>query len=381
VETRFLHSINEIPEKQWNALFASDYPFIQHSFLQALELTGATCLETGWAPQHPVVYDQQTPVAAMPAYLKSHSYGEFVFDFQWASAYERSGRSYYPKLLSAIPFSPVSGPRLGAARDYSLQNMLAVLLNDSKKYVRENSLSSWHILFPQEALSEQLKANGLLQRCAVQFHWFNDNYSDFDDFLARCNSRHRKNIRKERKKVAEQAINLSVIEGKDITDSQWQAFYLFYQLTYLKHSGHGGYLKPEFFYLLASRMPDHLVMIIASVDQQMVAASLCLKDAHTLYGRYWGCDREFDFLHFETCYYRGIEYCISNGLKRFDPGAQGEHKIQRGFKPVFTYSNHWIENESFRTAIADFLGRETRYMERYKMETGLLLPYKQQTDK
>ena len=377
MDVRQLASINDIPATDWNAICATDYPFIRHEFLCALEQSGAVSEAAGWLPQHLAVYDNHQLIAVMPGYLKTHSYGEFVFDFQWAEAYQRHALDYYPKWISAIPFSPVTGPRLCVRAGYDVTVIAALLVDQIKQQVSEQKLSSWHLLFPERALAEQFAALGLPIRKAVHFQWFNENYSGFDDFLAQFNSRKRKNLRKERQRVIDQGITLERIEGKYITADLWERFYHFYQLTYLKRSGHSGYLEKSFFELLGQAMPDNLLMVIARKDGNVIAGALNLKDTRTLYGRYWGCYEEYDFLHFEACYYQGIDYCIEHRLQRFDPGAQGEHKIQRGFRPVYTYSNHWIADTRFRDAIRQFLIREENYIDSYKADAETYLPFKQ----
>jgi predicted N-acyltransferase len=381
-DIRLLSSIADIPAAEWNAVCATDYPFIQHAFMNALEQSGAVSAEQGWVPRHIAVYDnthdRDALIAIMPGYLKTHSYGEFVFDFQWAEAYARNGLHYYPKWISAIPFSPVTGPRLCMRAGCDARAILEQVLAFVIQQVNAQQLSSWHLLFPEQSLAKQVSAHGMFVRKAVHFQWFNYSYATFDDFLAACNSRKRKNIRKERERVREQCIVLERIEGRDITDEQWQKFYHFYQMTYLKRSGHSGYLDLSFFSQLGKNMPDNLLLVLAYKDSDVIAAALYLKDSTTLYGRYWGCDEEYAFLHFETCFYQGIEYCIAHQLQRFDPGAQGEHKIQRGFRPVYTYSNHWIADARFRVAIAQFLQQEEKQIVRYKVDAENYLPFKQE---
>jgi len=376
-DIRLLSSIADIPAAEWNAVCATDYPFIKHEFLGALEQSGAVSAEQGWIPQHIAVYDNTQLIAVMPGYLKAHSYGEFVFDFAWAEAYERHRLHYYPKWISAIPFSPVTGSRLCVRAGCDARAVLERVLEFIKRRVAEQKLSSWHLLFPEHAIAEHVSAYGMPARKAVHFQWFNDNYKTFDDFLAECNSRKRKNIRKERERVREQGIVLEQVEGHDITNEQWQTFYRFYQMTYLKRSGHGGYLDLSFFKQLGKQMPDNLLLVLARNSNGIIAGALNLKDSTTLYGRYWGCDEEFSFLHFETCFYQGIDYCIAHQLQRFDPGAQGEHKIQRGFRPVYTYSNHWIADARFRAAIAQFIASEDKHIGNYKADAERYLPFRQ----
>ncbi len=376
LSVNFINTINEVPASDWNDVVGSDYPFIRYEFLHALEVAGATSKQSGWQVYHAVVYEKQKLVAVMPLYLKHHSYGEYVFDFQWAEAYQRYGYAYYPKLLNAIPFTPATGPRLCVSASVAESDILPSLMAAIKERVMVERLSSWHCLFPEKELSSQLVSFGIPQRLAVQFHWFNEGYHRFDDFVATFNSRKRKNLNKERRKVAEQNLTLERLEGDQIDDQAWQCFYHFYQLTYAKRSGHGGYLSIDFFLELGRRAPEQLMMVVAKKDNRIIAGALNFKDSTTLYGRYWGCYEEYDFLHFEVCYYQGIEYCIEKELKRFDPGAQGEHKIQRGFKPVYTYSNHLIRDEQFSLAINDFLAKEVPYIKSYYKDAEQYLPFK-----
>ncbi len=372
----FLKSINEVSAEGWNEITGSDYPFMRFEFLHALEKSGATCKETGWIVHHAMVYQNQQWVAVMPLYLKYHSYGEYVFDFQWAEAYQRHGYDYYPKLISAIPFTPATGPRLCVKPGFQKKIILESLVEAIKKYSIAERISSWHCLFPNEIDSGELESFHVPQRLGVQFHWFNKNYQTFEDYLLDFNSRKRKNLKKERKRVLEQDLKLERVEGNQISDEIWQQFYHFYQLTYAKRSGHGGYLGIEFFIELGKQIPEQLMMVLAKKNDRIIAAALNLKDSTTLYGRYWGCYEEYDFLHFEACYYQGIEYCIEQGLERFDPGAQGEHKIQRGFRPVYTYSNHFIKDERFRNAINSFLKEEKPHINSYYQDAESFLPFK-----
>ncbi|MFT6904941.1 MAG: putative N-acyltransferase [Oleiphilaceae bacterium] len=370
------HSISSIPEADWESLNTNDFPFIRHAFLSALESSRAVSEKTGWQAHHLIVKDKDKVIAVVPSYLKLHSYGEYVFDFQWAEAYQRTGIEYYPKLISAIPFSPVTGPRLLLHSDYNESEILDFISNELRTVLSESNYSSWHSLFLTKQQSDLFASKLLSQRRAVHFKWINKPYTSFEDFLDTCSSRHRKNMRKERRKVTEQGIQLRQIEGLDVTEKEWQHFYQFYQATYLKRSGHGGYLSADFFILLKQTMANQLMLVTATKDQEMIGAALYLKDDTSLYGRYWGSYSEDEFLHFEACYYQGIEYCIKHGLKYFDPGVQGEHKLQRGFEPYFTYSNHWIVHPEFRLAINQFLKDEPPYIEEYFSYTQTRLPYK-----
>ncbi len=370
------HSINDILVSEWAALNTSDFPFTSYAFLNALETSGAISERTGWKAHHLVVRENNKVIAVLPSYIKQHSYGEYVFDFQWAEAYQRVGFDYYPKLISAIPFSPVSGPRLLIHPGYDEKDILDFIATNAKQTLSESNYSSWHSLFLKKGQSELFTQQQLSQRRAVHFKWNNKSYVTFDDFLNTCNSRHRKNIRKERRRVIEQGIQLKQIEGADITEKEWQNFYQFYQATYLKRSGHGGYLSADFFIRLKQNMANQLMLVTATKDDEMLGAALYLKDQNSLYGRYWGSYSGDEFLHFEACYYQGIEYCIRHGLRYFDPGVQGEHKLQRGFEPYYTYSNHWIVHPEFREAINQFLKDESPYIDDYFAYTQTLLPFR-----
>lgn len=322
--------------------------------------------------------DDDTPLAMAPGFLKSHSYGEYVFDWSWADAWHRSGLEYYPKLVTAIPFTPATGPRIWT--DDHNEHALSSFVGAVTHWCESEKISSWHILFPEEETSHQLANLGLVQRMTTQFHWFNRGYSCFDDFLNEFNSRKRKALKKERAAIATQNLWLCTKTGSEISENDWAFFYHCYQTTYLKRSGHEGYLTGEFFTTVCPSLGQDTVMVIAHEGEVPVAAALYFVDNQTLYGRYWGCLKEFDFLHFEACYYRGIEYCIEKGLSRFDPGAQGEHKIQRGFEPTLTYSNHWIGEPRLKEAVADFCRRDCDHVRRYRDEAATLLPFKQQQD-
>lgn len=377
---RFLLSMEEIAAPDWDLIAGHDYPFIQHRFLLGLETTGCTSGESGWQPYHLVLESltDGATAAVMPMYLKSHSYGEYVFDWAWAEAWQRSGLRYYPKLVTAIPFTPATGPRLCIVPGVDKAQAWAAALGAIKQLATDNSISSWHVLFPGEADSDRLLELGMHRRLATQFHWHNADYTSFDDFLGQLSSRKRKSIRRERRRVSEQGLELATLVGDEIGHQNWELFHLFYQQTYAKRSGHGGYLNREFFTEVAAGMGEQVIMVLASLDGKAVAAALYFRSGDTLFGRYWGCKQEFDCLHFEACYYRGIDYCIANGLQRFDPGAQGEHKIQRGFRPVPTWSNHWIADPQLSTAVADFTRREAVHSDEYRRDASALLPFKAQ---
>lgn len=378
MQVSFISSIADIDCSAWNAITGTDYPFTRHEFLLALENSGATTHDSGWEPQHLLLHDGDQLVAVMPLYLKHHSYGEYVFDWSWADAYRRNGLAYYPKLLSAIPFTPATGQRLCVKNTDDFPAICGHVANGLLQHAQALDLSSIHILFPLEQEKDCYQQLDFPTRCGTQFHWFNQGFSSFDDFLETFSSRKRKNLRKERRRVTEQNLRLEVIEGSDISPEIWQRFYYFYQLTYAKRSGHGGYLEQPFFEEIARTMAEHLVLVLAydDTDQQAIAGALNFRSSDTLYGRYWGCIREYEYLHFEACYYQGIDYCIAKGLQRFDPGAQGEHKIQRGFAPTETWSNHWIAHPAFKGAIDDFLQQDNAGNQHYMQQARSMLPFK-----
>jgi len=376
----YYSSIAEIDSSTWDSVFDSDNPFVQHTYLLALEQSGCVSAETGWQARHVVLSENDQVVAVMPSYVKSHSYGEFVFDWGWAEAYERHGLNYYPKLISAIPFSPVTGPRIGVAPGARISDVLPVMIDAVQQLALTRDYSSWHLLFPDQALQQafaDMNDDGaILHRDAVQFHWFNRDYRSFDDFLATFRSARRKNLKRERRKVTEQWVSLERKTGAEISDEDWQGFYHCYVDTYRKRSGHDGYLNREFFDLLRQNMADRLMLVVARNGGTIVAASLFLFDNDTLYGRYWGALQDISCLHFEACFYQGIEFCIERGLQKFDPGTQGEHKLMRGFEPVKTASYHWVKDVRFRAAIADFLLHEKRGTDSYQAQAETFLPYK-----
>ncbi len=373
----FIDSLAAVSAAEWDAVAATDYPFLRHAFLLGMEETACTTAATGWQPCHLLLRQNGRLVALLPLYLKSHSYGEYVFDWSWADAWQRSGLSYYPKLVSAIPFTPATGPRLCIAAGLDSSALWNSALAAIRSFAAARGISSWHLLFPDEDTSADLLAAGLPQRMTTQFHWFNEGFSSFDDFLGTFASRKRKNLRRERERVNQQGLQLQLLRGAEITQAYWQQFHRFYQLTYARRSGHGGYLTRDFFLQTAPSLGEQVIMVVAEHAGRAVAAALYFRSENTLFGRYWGCIEDFDCLHFEACYYQGIEYCIREGLQRFDPGAQGEHKIQRGFRPVQTYSNHWIADPQLAAAVADFTRRERPHIEAYRQEAATLLPFRQ----
>jgi uncharacterized protein len=375
MEIKQITTINQVDSKVWNTLAGGDYPFMRHEFLLALEESGCVSEQTGWQPKHLLVFENDKLIAVIPLYLKAHSRGEYVFDNQWAYAYEQNGVSYYPKWLTAIPFTPCQGLRI-AINDHADQQQITELLIDFiKTQSEQNGISSWHCLFPVGEQLESFRALGLAIREGVQFQWFNKGYQTFDDFLSTLNASKRKMLKRERRKVIEQGIEMVQLSGGEVSEYQWQVFYDFYQMTYLKH-GTRPYLNLDFFLRCAETMGDQLLLAFALKDGAYVGAALSFVGGDTLYGRYWGCLEEYNVLHFEACYYQGLDYCIAKGLKRFDSGAQGEHKIARGFEPVTTYSAHWFQDERFAKAITQFLVREKNAVTSYKEDAASYLPFK-----
>ncbi|MGC8120276.1 GNAT family N-acetyltransferase [Marinobacter sp. VGCF2001] len=369
--------IAEIPERDWQRLAGVSNPFLRYEFFQALEDSGCTRAETGWTPNHLVFKRGDRIVGLAPAYLKTHSMGEYVFDWAWAEAYQRYNLPYYPKLLMAIPFTPSAGPRLLLDNDVRQQLAPERLHDLLDTLTHQLGAHSWHLLFPDAQDQRLLEHQEQLHRIGCQFHWHSHQYRSFEDYLAALNSRKRKSIRKERRQVAEQGITFTRFQGRDIPDHVLSAFYVFYQATYLKR-GQRAYLNKAFFEQLRERLPEHMHLIMAVKQGEMIAGALFLAGQTTLYGRYWGCLEEYSHLHFETCYYQGIELALALGLSHFDAGAQGEHKLVRGFEPVITHSWHSVQHPGFRDAIAQFTREEAEQVQAYFAEANTLLPFKQQ---
>src|ERR1043166_8208055 len=354
-----IHSASaEIPAEDWNACAGGIQPTASNVFLNEQEESGSVGARSGWAPQHLSFSDAGGRLrGVVPLYLKSHSYGEYVFDWGWADAYERAGGRYYPKLLCAVPFTPVPGPRLLVAPDAAAETK-SHLIAGMIELARRHKLSSLHVNFPNAADFDIFAEAGFLQRIGQQFHWTNDGYRDFDDYLAALNSRKRKAVKKERREaLADGAIEIQVLSGSDLTEKLWDAFYRLYLATSDRKWG-SAYLTRCFFSLIGERMPDKVVLVMAKRGRDYIAGAFNILGRDTIYGRNWGAHREYRFLHFECCYYSAIEFAITHGLKRVEAGAQGPHKLQRGYLPVPTYSAHWIPDPGFRCAVASFLARE-----------------------
>ena len=363
---KVLGSLGEVPAAQWDACAGASDPFLSHTFLSALEDSGSVSARSGWLPRHLVVEDGAgTVIAAAPLYLKSHSYGEYVFDWSWADAYERAGGRYYPKLQSAVPFTPVTGRRLlvRPGADAETESELKDALIAAMVTLGERlGVSSVHVNFPTEAEWRRLGDHGFLLRTGQQYHWRNRGYERFDDFLGSLSSRKRKAIRRERRAVADQGIVLSTLTGDAIAERHWDAFYGFYRDTSDRKWG-SAYLTRAFFSLIGETMAGNVVLVLAEADGRYVGGALNLMGGDTLYGRYWGCAEAYRFLHFEACYYRAIDFAIARGLKWVEAGAQGPHKIQRGYLPRRTYSAHWIADAEFRRVIERFLAEERAAVE------------------
>jgi predicted N-acyltransferase len=369
VKLTTVSSLADIDQHEWNAL-ADDNPFVQHDFLLALEQHD--CLHPwGWEPQYIVAYDDDSLVGACPAYIKHNSYGEFVFDWAWADVYQRNGLEYYPKLVIAAPFTPAFGPRLLSRKGSDEAMIKQQLIKAAVASVDKHNMSSAHWLFCNDVDREQLQQSGMLIRSDFQYHWSNDSYQNFDHFLSCLSSKKRKNIRRERKKVTQADIVTEIINGNELREEEWSILYDFYRITFLKKSG-AATLSLEFFQAMSHR----LRAIFARQQNKIVAGAICFEGNDTLYGRHWGCYENYDSLHFEVCYYTGIDYCIRQGLKRFEPGAQGEHKIARGFMPTRTYSAHWIAHPGFRDAIRQHLVHEAAALDDYYQQLITSQPYK-----
>lgn len=376
-----LNGMSAIDADDWDSCAGSGNPFVRHAFLSALEDSGSVTDETGWIPRHLVVEAPDGRIeACAPLYLKTHSYGEYIFDWGWADAYERAGGRYYPKMQCAVPFTPVPGQRLLVNRDATAaqrSELQRILLSGMIRVADQLKVSSAHITFCDEPLWELGKEVGFLQRLGQQFHWHNQGYADFDDFLGALASRKRKSIRKERQKVAEIGLDIRTLSGDEIKEQHWDAFYQFYLSTTDKKWGQS-YLHREFFSLLGERMADAVVLIMAFDGNQPVAGALNLKGDDCLYGRNWGSLQSHKFLHFECCYYQAIDYAIEHNLARVEAGAQGPHKVQRGYLPAPIYSLHYLREPGFEEAVRDFLLREQRQV-RHEMD-GIVRefsPYRQ----
>ena len=369
-----LSSLSAVEAADWNAL-AGDSPFLKHEFLAALEESGCVGDGTTWQPCHLIARDDRGLAGALPLFIKYDSHGEFVFDWGWADAYERAGRNYYPKLVAAIPFTPATGQRL-LLRDAGDPGVASALLEAARNTALELGASSLHVLFPTEPERQALERAGFLARKGCQFHWANGGYRHFDEFLASFSAEKRKKVKRERRRVAEADIVFEHLRGDELAPGDWDAVIEFYSRTFWRR-GRDPYLNREFFERIAATIPSSLVVILARQHGVPIATAICFRSSTTLYGRYWGSGADFHSLHFETCYYQGIDYCIREGLQRFEPGTQGEHKVARGFVPQPTWSAHWLRDPEFHRAVGAFLARETRHVDAYIDEIGEHVPYRQ----
>ncbi len=365
---RVVDDLAQVGAAEWNAL-AGGNPFLRHEFFSALHETGCAAPRAGWLPQFVTLWDGRRLRGAVPLYLKSHSYGEYVFDWAWADAYARHGLEYYPKLLAAVPFSPVTGARILAREPDVRAQLVAAVLEVAR------GVSSLHVLFPPEPEARELEAAGMMLRRGVQFHWLNAGYRTFEEFLAALARDKRKKIRQERRRVGEAGITFRRKVGAEITREDWRFFTRCYTLTYRAHLA-SPYLNLAFFARLGETLPEHLLLVLAEREGRPVAAALNVFTRDALYGRYWGAVEQVPCLHFETCYYQALEFCIERGIAAFEGGAQGEHKLARGFLPEATWSAHRLAHPQFADAVARFLEREAQGVERYADELAEHTPFR-----
>lgn len=379
--------IHEIGQGVWDAvanpaLVAPDCglaydPFLSYSFLSALEESGSAAAETGWAPYHLQLQSEETEevLGVIPMYLKSHSQGEYVFDYNWADAFERAGGRYYPKLQISVPFTPATGRRILTGASENSTEYAQYLLSGVMQVAEKMSVSSVHVTFATKEQYEQMGEIGFLQRTHQQFHWLNDGYRDFDDFLSALSAKKRKNIRRERRDAVAAGLEIECLTGADIEEHHWDAFYRFYVDTGSRKWG-SPYLTREFFSIVGERMPEDILLVMAKREGRYVAGAINFIGGECLFGRNWGCIEHHPFLHFELCYYQAIQFAIERGLKRVEAGAQGTHKLARGYLATHTYSNHWIVNQSFSEAVQHFLKQERAYIDEEIDYMGEHSPFK-----
>jgi predicted N-acyltransferase len=374
VHCRVLTRIEDIPAAQWNALALAGNPFVRHEFLLALERTGCVGAAAGWAPNHLILEDGERLLAALPLYRKSHSWGEFVFDWSWARAYDQAGMRYYPKLVSMPPFTPAPGPRLLIAPDAPSDAKFR-LTQELLTLARSARMSSAHILFLTDEDRAALSDQPFLWRKDCQFHWRNRGYSSFDDFIATFRADKRKKALRERRRVLEGGVTFRTLTGAQMDRKLWDIVFGFSAATFEAH-GHEHYLNVEFFRAVSTVMPEAVVVKLAEYQGEAIATAIFFRGEKVLYGRYWGAAANYHSLHFETCYYQGIEYCIEHGLEHFEPGTQGEHKVPRGFEPTATWSAHWIADPRFRRAIDEYLNVERAQIDQYILEVEQHTPFR-----
>ncbi|MBL8226011.1 MAG: N-acetyltransferase [Chromatiales bacterium] len=368
-----------VPAADWNAVAGTAWPFLRHEFLLALEESGSACAASGWQPCHLLLREAGALVGAVPLYLKSNSFGEFVFDWAWADAYRRAGLRYFPKLVAGVPFTPATSPRFLHAPGADPVRVRRALVGAAMELARESGASSLHVLFPPEDEVAALEGEGLLRRKDCQFHWHNQGYATFDDFLGTFTAEKRKKAKRERRRVAEAGIRFRHLTGRDIDAGLLARIMPLYASSFWRR-GREPYLNEDFFRRLCATLPDSLLVILALQGDEPVATAICYRGADALYGRYWGSSADYHSLHFETCYYQGIEYCIEQGISLFEPGTQGEHKISRGFVPTATWSAHWLSHPQFFAAIDQYLDRERAHIDRYIAEVNEHVPYRRSDD-
>ncbi len=379
-----VHSrLSELDPQKWNRLVEDNNPFLRHEFLNGLEVTQCVSADKGWQPQHIAAYDTPNKtnlLGAMPCYIKDHSYGEYIFDWSWVNAYHRHGVEYYPKLSNAVPFTPATGARILladdlAAHDQTEQDTINTLIKQAISITEEKQLSSFHSLFNTQQQSMAFESQGLLKRHSTQFHWHNRDYNNFDDFLAGMSSKKRKNIKRERRRVQETGVTYRWLNGSELDQSATSTMYKFYSRT-ISYYGAQSYLNRGFFDHLAEHFSEQTLFLFAEFEGEVIAGGLYFKSDHTLYGRYWGALANFHSVHFETCYYQAIEWCIKHSFQHFEAGAQGEHKLARGLEPATTYSSHWISHPDFRQAISGFLESEEEHIEQYQSAMNEHSPFR-----
>ena len=376
VTVKQTNSLNQVARSEWDQLGSDGNPFLKYDFLNGLERF--RCLEGhGWTPCHLLVTGGDRLLGAMPLYIRDDSHGEFVFDWAWADAYERAGGRYYPKLVSAIPFTPVCGPRILVNPSLGKEREIRTLIIKTVTELADRAqLSSFHCLFTGQDDQQAMADSGLLLRKTCQFHWHNRNYDDFEHFLQGLTSRRRKQIKRERRTIREKNVEILRLRGEDISEEHWAVFYEFYCSTFHRRWG-SPRLTLEFFHHLSTAMPENTLLILAKQDKEYVAGAFAMLSDTTLYGRHWGCDRYLANLHFELCYYQTIEYCLQNRLSWVDAGVQGEHKLYRGFEPFLALSGHWIRHNGFRAAVDNFLEQESAQMNAYVKALEAHLPFKE----
>ncbi|MFK7886439.1 MAG: GNAT family N-acetyltransferase [Gammaproteobacteria bacterium] len=376
IRTRTCASLADIPAAHWDPLVRDNDPFTSYAYLMALEHTGQIGPNTRWQPRYVIAEDQNKRlIGALPLFLKHDSWGEFVFDFSWANAYEQAGGQYYPKLVTAVPYTPVGGRRLLIVDNVDRGAVADALIQGALAEVEATGASSWHVQFCTEEEREILVKAGLHGRADCQFHWFNQNYRDFDHYLESFRSSRRKKTRRERRRMQDQGIHFTTRSGRDLDANDWSEFYGFYASSFLVR-GREPYFSADLFPRLAANMGDQIMVKTAYREDRAVAAALFFHNERRLYGRYWGCSEFVDALHFETCYYQGIDYCIEHGLEQFDPGTQGEHKIARGFGAHASYSVHHFRDPRFGQAVADYLRREATGVKAYMGAVDDHLPFR-----